>query len=325
MELTEKLITILSDGHTHSGEALGASLGVSRVAVWKRLKKLEELGLEVETKKGKGYCLVGGLDLLSPGQIKSSISSQIGDLLSQIDIFFQIESTNAWLADAANRPSIKGCVCLAEQQTAGRGRRGREWFSPFGRNIYMSVGWEFDEGAAVLEGLSLAVGVAVVRALSSNGVGGLQLKWPNDILCEGKKMAGVLIEMSGDASGACSVVVGIGLNVNMGSGGADKIDQPWTDVSSVISGNASRNKLVGSLLNELIPILADYHEHGFGRYRDEWNRLDHLSMAEVELSGFGGGLTGIARGVDKAGALQVDTAEGMQSIKGGEITLRKRV
>ena len=324
MELTEQLINILSDGATHSGEALGLSLGISRVAVWKRLKKLEEFGLEVETKKGKGYCLPGGLDLLRPLKIGDCLSNESQRHLSNVDVFFQIDSTNARLADMARTSPIKGHVCLAEQQTAGRGRRGREWYSPFGRNIYMSVGWEFEAGAAVLEGLSLAVGVALVRALASNGVAGLALKWPNDILCNGKKLAGVLIEMSGDASGACSVVVGIGLNVNMGSGVTTQIDQPWIDVASLINVNVSRNALVGSMLSELLPVLADYHERGFAIYRDEWNALDHLAMQDVELIGVAGNLTGVAHGVDATGALQVDTGEGVQLVKGGEVTLRKR-
>ena len=323
MQLTEELIAILSDGCVHSGEALGVSLGISRVAVWKRLKKIPELGLEVETIKGKGYRLPGGVDLQNSSQIYSSCSDVNREFITSIDIFFQIDSTNTWLSAQARTSNITGRVCLAEQQTAGRGRRGREWHSPFGRNIYMSVGWEFTQGAAALEGLSLAVGVALIRALSSIGVTDLALKWPNDVICSGKKLAGVLIEMSGDASGSCSVVVGIGFNVDMVSTGAPNIDQPWIDVVTALNRGVSRNLLVGLMLGELFPILRGYQECGFAQYQAEWNGLDYLAAQDVELLGAGNSVTGVGHGVDPTGALRIKTDLGMQLIKGGEVSLRK--
>lgn len=323
MQLLEKLITILSDGCIHSGEALGVSLGISRVAVWKRLKKLDELGLEIETIKGRGYRLSGGVDLQNSSQIYSHCSDVSQEFITSIDIFFQIDSTNSWLADQARTSNITGRVCLAEQQTAGRGRRGREWHSPFGRNIYMSVGWEFSQGAAALEGLSLAVGVALVRVLSSVGVKNLALKWPNDVICSGKKLAGVLLEMSGDASGSCSVVVGIGLNVDMCAESTPYIDQPWIDVTTALNADVSRNLLVGLMLSELFPILNEYQECGFARYQAEWNNLDYLAMQEVELQSVGSAAIGVGCGVDQTGALRLKTDRGVQLIKGGEVSLRK--
>lgn len=323
MQLSEELITILSDGRVHSGEALGVLLGISRVAVWKRLKKLEEFGLEVETIKGKGYCISGGVDLHEAAEIYSHCTDESRVFISNIDIFFQIDSTNSWLADKARDSCASGRVCLAEQQTAGRGRRGRAWHSPFGRNIYMSVGWNFSQGASALEGLSLAVGVALVRSLSSVGVENLALKWPNDVICNGKKLAGVLIEMSGDAAGPCSAVVGIGLNVDMGARNLREIGQPWIDVATALGRKVSRNQLVGSMLSELVPILTEYQRSGFARYQDEWNKLDHLAMQDVELVGAGDEVSGVGYGVDETGAFRVKTESGIQLIRGGEISLRR--
>ena len=320
---TEELVKILSDGCIHSGEALGASLGVSRVAVWKRLKKLDDIGIEVETIKGKGYRLGSPLDLLDGPTIRSHFDVRCDHCISAIEIFFQIESTNTWLLERSRDSGINGVVCLAEQQVAGRGRRGREWVSPFGRNIYMSIGWEFAQGAAVLEGLSLAVGVAMVRALSSVGVQQLALKWPNDLISSGKKLAGILLEMSGDASGSCSVVIGIGLNVDMQPADANKIDQPWTDVASVLGSTVSRNLLIGRILKELIPILGGYQEVGFSHYQAEWNQCDYLLGQPVELNGMREAISGVARGVDASGALIVDTESGAKYIKGGEVSVRK--
>lgn len=321
----EELISILADGSIHSGEALGVSLGISRVAVWKRLKKLDDIGVEVETIKGKGYRLVDSLELLSADRINELSRENTRTFISEIEIFFQINSTNTWLIERVRSAGINGVVCLAEQQTAGRGRRGRQWHSPFGRNIYMSVGWEFSQGAAALEGLSLAVGVAMARALSSAGVSGLALKWPNDLLCHGKKLAGVLLEMSGDASGSCSVVVGIGLNVDMKSEQGDNIDQPWVDVASAVGSGVSRNLLLATILDELLPLLASYQDQGFSRYQQEWNSLDALSGQLVELHGpVTSSLDGIAQGVDDTGALRIKTSAGIRLIKGGEVSLRKR-
>jgi BirA family biotin operon repressor/biotin-[acetyl-CoA-carboxylase] ligase len=215
-------------------------------------------------------------------------------------------------------------VISAEQQTAGRGRRGRAWVSPFARNLYLSVAWQYHQGAAVLEGLSLAVGVAVARALVASQLPPVQLKWPNDIVSEGAKLGGVLLEMTGDAAGACQVIVGIGLNVAMPAPAAAAIDQAWTDIETL--GNAvrpGRNTLLAAVLNELLPLLAGFEQAGFAAWRDEWQALDANAGQSVVLHTGAREVAGIARGVDQRGALQLETATGMQSVYGGEISLRR--
>ncbi len=318
------LLPLLASGDVVSGQELADALGVSRTAVWKQLKKLEDLGLAIESVKGRGYRLPGGLDLLREDAVRAALSRQSADLLFDLDIHQSIGSTNAeaMAQIAAGRGS--GYVCTAEQQSAGRGRRGREWVSPYGRNLYLSAVWEYEQGAAVLEGMSLAVGVVVARALASCGVQGVQLKWPNDVLYKGAKLGGILLEMTGDPAGECQVVVGIGLNVAMPEQVAGGIDQAWTDVGR-ISGTASpgRNILLAAVIDELLPMLATFESGGFGPWRDEWLELDAFKGTEVVLHSGAQQLAGTARGVDGRGALQLETATtGVQSVFGGEISLR---
>lgn len=316
----ETLLAVLSDGEFHSGDELGSILGVSRTAIWKQLKKVEELGLTLDSVKGKGYCLVGGVELLDKKRISQSLSGRTQQLLADLELFSVIESTNTYAMEKA-AAGVSGYVCSAEQQTAGKGRRGRPWVSPYAGNIYLSTVWEFSAGAVSLEGLSLAVGVAVVDALSECGINGAQLKWPNDVLYDGKKLAGILLEMSGDPSGPCQVVVGIGLNVAMPA--AISIDQPWVDTHS-INAAVGRNQLLASILNQLLPLLSEFEQNSFSYYRERWQQLDGFAGSEVAILLGEQVVVGREAGVDKTGAVLLETEAGLRSFNGGEISLRER-
>jgi BirA family biotin operon repressor/biotin-[acetyl-CoA-carboxylase] ligase len=318
------LLPLLASGHFVSGQELADALGVSRTAVWKQLKRLSELGLHIESVKGRGYRIPGGIDLLQEGAVRSVMTPASLALLSHLDLRDSIGSTNAEAMQQISAGVAAGYVCTAEQQSAGRGRRGREWVSPYARNLYVSAVWEYSGGAAVLEGMSLAVGVAVTRALRKCNVPPVQLKWPNDVLADGAKLGGILLEMTGDAAGVCQVVVGIGLNVDMpGEQGAD-IDQSWTDVARWCRGDRpSRSALLGALLDELLPLLASFEHTGFKPWREEWQSLDAYAGQSVVLQSAGQQMAGVARGVDGRGALQLETAaSGVQSVFGGEISMR---
>jgi BirA family biotin operon repressor/biotin-[acetyl-CoA-carboxylase] ligase len=317
----QTLLSLLSDGQFHSGDELGARLGVSRTAVWKQLKKVQELGLPLQSIKGKGYCIDGGLDLLNEKLIRQHLDPEVRALITALDVEGVVDSTNA-LAMAKTGAGANGYVCTAEQQTAGRGRRGRRWHSPYASNLYLSVVWEFVGGAASLEGLSLAVGVAVVDALQQAGVVGARLKWPNDVLHESRKMSGVLLEMVGDAAGPCQVVVGVGLNVAMNPVAAKMIDQPWVDLQSVSELALSRSHILALLLNQLMPLLAGFERKGFASYRERWQQLDAYADREVALTLGQDVVVGWARGVDLNGALIVQTAAGPRTFNGGEVSLR---
>jgi BirA family transcriptional regulator, biotin operon repressor / biotin---[acetyl-CoA-carboxylase] ligase len=318
------LLPLLANGEFRSGQDLAQAMGVSRTAVWKQVNRLvADQGLTIESVRGKGYRIPGGIDLLDADQVKAGLDPRASTLLKRLEILDTVDSTNAELMRRAGQGNASGVVCTAEQQTAGRGRRGRQWISPYASNLYLSLLWEFSQGAAALEGLSLAVGVAVARALRACSVPDVQLKWPNDVLYGGAKLGGILLEMAGDTAGNCQVVIGVGLNVAMPAVAAGAIDQAWTDIRSITEQPPpGRNRVLAALLNELLPLVADFEQQGFSHWRDEWQTLDAFAGTTVVLNTGSAQFSGIARGVDERGALQLETTTGVQSVFGGEISLR---
>lgn len=318
------LLPLLASGEFQSGQNLADALGVSRTAVWKQLNKLAvETGLDIESVKGRGYRIPGGLDLLDREAIMGGLSPEAAALLSSLHLLDSVDSTNAEAMRRLDQGFGSGAVYTAEQQTAGRGRRGRHWVSPFARNIYLTLVWEFGQGASSLEGLSLAVGVAVSRALARCGLPAVQLKWPNDVLHDNRKLGGILLEMAGDAAGTCQVVAGVGLNVAMPGAAAREIDQAWTDIRTMTGREGPlRNTLLSALLSELLPLMAGFEQEGFAAWRDQWLALDAFADKPVLLDASGHLTAGTARGVDQRGALQLETTTGIQSMFGGELSLR---
>ena len=318
------LLLLLADGEFHSGQDLAAAMGVSRTAVWKQVNRLvADSVLAIESVRGKGYRVRGGIDLLDATQVTLALDGRANALMTRLEILDTVDSTNARVMRLAAQGCSTGLVCTAEQQSAGRGRRGRPWVSPYASNLYVSLLWKFTQGAAALEGLSLAVGVAVARALHTCDVPNVKLKWPNDVLYDSAKLGGILLEMNGDAAGNGWVVIGVGLNVAMPKAAAGNIDQAWTDIRT-ITGNQHRGRsgILAALLNELLPLVADFEQQGFARWRDEWQSLDALADTPVMLHAGDAPLSGIARGVNARGALQLETATGVQSVYGGEISVR---
>ncbi len=316
-----QILNLLSDGQFHSGEELGALLGVSRAAVWKHLQKLEGLGIKLLSIKGRGYCIDGGLDLLDLKTIYEhlDVSSPL-----KLSLFSQIDSTNSYLM-RHEHPNMQ--VCLSESQSAGRGRRGRVWVSPFAQNIYCSIGWGFEGGVAAIEGLSLAVGLVIVRTLQRYGIDGLELKWPNDVLYQDQKLAGVLIEMTGDPAGYCQVVIGVGINVAMTDDQTQAITQPWIDLRTLLERQnlpyISRNLLVATLINELALVLNRYGQTGFAGYCTEWQSFNAHAGQMVELRNGNFVHSGVCVGVSEVGALVLETDKGREVFHGGEISLRR--
>jgi BirA family biotin operon repressor/biotin-[acetyl-CoA-carboxylase] ligase len=314
------LLALLADGEFHSGEELGQALGVSRAAVWKQLQKLAEVGLELESVKGRGYRLPGGFHPLDASIISSHLDKSAAELLTSLDISQQTESTSTDLGARARLGAGSGAVCVAEQQTVGRGRLGRQWLSSYGRNLMFSALWEFEGGAAALEGLSLAVGLVLAEALCEMGVAEVQLKWPNDVLCRGRKVAGILLEMQGDAAGHCQVVIGVGVNVAMPDNAA--IDQAWTDLNRETGSNVDRNALLAQILGRLLPMLNHFADVGFSAYRERWQSLDFLCDRAVILHRGEQKTEGVCRGVASSGALKFEGADGLELISGGEVSVR---
>jgi len=315
------LLNCLADGEYHSGVELGHKLGVSRTAVWKSLSKLEGFGVCLEKTKGKGYRVAGGLDLLSRESVLEQLKSCSG-LLHDFYLLQSIESTNTYLmSDDSNINPSQYIVCMAERQTAGRGRRGRVWHSPYAKNIYLSLSFNLQGGSESLDGLSLALGVAVARCLSEQGVAGIGLKWPNDILVNGEKLAGILVELKGEAEQGWKVVVGLGLNVLMTGLEGSKIDQPWVSLVSLSKTQVNtRSEWGGLLIESIIATIELFRVQGFKGVKSEWDRYDALFQKPVMV--IGSNLQGECEGVDERGRLLMRVDGGLKVVNAGEVSVR---
>ncbi|MGC1511277.1 bifunctional biotin--[acetyl-CoA-carboxylase] ligase/biotin operon repressor BirA [Ketobacter sp.] len=315
------LINLLQDGEFHPGDELGSALEISRAAVWKQVQKLQDAGLDIQSVRGKGYRLAYPMEWLDGADIKQRMPGSALSLLKQLQVSILEASTNDLAMKMASDGVGSGYVCLAEQQTAGRGRRGREWVSPFGSNLYLSTVWEFYQGASQLEGLSLATGVAVAKALAGLGVDSLGLKWPNDILVSGAKLCGILLEMTGDPSGRCQVVLGVGVNHRLPRSAGQKIDQPWTRIEDVKPG-IGRNQLAASIISELLFMLDTFSRAGFAAFYEDWQSLDIYMNKSVVIKTGTTDVHGVARGVDSTGGLILELPDRTETFKGGELSLR---
>lgn len=317
----QDLLKLMADGEFHGGDELGIKLGVSRAAVWKQIQKLQEAGLDVHSIRGKGYRLAFPMEWLDSGQILAEMDAAARPLVRCLDVETLATSTNDIALAKAAQGVGSGYICMAEQQTSGRGRRGRHWVSPFGSNFYASVVWEFHQGAAQLEGLSLATGVAVANALRRLGVTDIGLKWPNDLLVAGAKLSGILLEMTGDPAGRCQVVLGVGINHRLPPSAAHSIDQAWIRLEDIQPG-IGRNALASMVLSELVSMLNLFAREGFSAFQQQWLALDTYADREVVIKTGAADIFGVARGVDSTGGLILESAGKTQVIKGGELSLR---
>jgi BirA family biotin operon repressor/biotin-[acetyl-CoA-carboxylase] ligase len=316
------LLDLLGDHRVHSGESLAQQLGVSRTAVWKQIRKVVAEGIEVKTIRGQGYQLVTALDLLDQRKIVENLAKENAERVELV-VLKEVGSTNAEVARKLLAPGSAMPVVLADAQTEGRGRRGRNWSSPKGQNLYMSMGLTLRGGFEGLSGLSLVLGVAVVRALNALGVTGAGLKWPNDLYAGGKKFGGILVEIQGELQeGQVQVIAGLGINVHMTE--ATDVDQPWTSLARYWPDHAwVRNELAATVINEVAAVMEQFENGGFSAFRDEWQ--GHDIFLGQPLSAKDGTLSGIGAGVDVGGNYQLDTATGRVSVMAGDISLRVSV
>jgi len=311
------LLKLLKDGRFHSGEALGAALGISRSAVWKQLQQLQaELDLTIHKVRGRGYQLAHPLLLLDADEIRSDVRSPAWP----VHVFECIDSTNAKALEMVGAGEQAPFVVLAEKQSAGRGRRGRVWSSPYADNVYYSLLLRIEGGMRQLEGLSLVVGLAVLDALSEQGVKGAGLKWPNDVLVGSRKLAGILLELVGDPADVCHVVLGIGINVNMRTSAA--IDQQWTSLWLETGEQHDRNRLVSSLNRHLEAYLHQHAAGGFSALQAQWEQRHLWQGKNVVLIAGNQHIEGQVLGVDRQGALRLSVGGVEKSFNGGELSLR---
>lgn len=309
-----RLIGILADGAFHSGEQLGEMLGMSRAAINKHMQTIREWGLDVFTVPGKGYSLPAPIQLLDEQAILRYLPA------GQVAVLPVVDSTNQYLLDRITELK-SGDACVAEYQQAGRGRRGRQWVSPFGANLYLSMFWRLEQGPAAAMGLSLVVGIVMAEVLHKLGAEQVRVKWPNDLYLNDKKLAGILVELTGKTGDAAQLVIGAGINLTMRESTTNVISQDWINLqeAGVI---IDRNKLTAELLSELRLAVIKFENEGLSAFISRWREMDNYLDRPVKLIIGNQEIFGIARGIDQQGALLLEQDGNVKPYIGGEISLR---
>lgn len=315
------LLQLLADGKSHSGEGLGEALGISRAGVWKQVKSLRQQGIEVDSVAGEGYCLPVPLELLDADKLEQQLCAGY----PHTRLYYQpvLDSTNQMLREHIDSQGLQfPAVATTEMQLQGRGRRGRSWQAGFAQGVLLSVAMRVPCSAVQLGGLSLACGVEVAHALQSLGVTDVQLKWPNDLLLNGEKLGGILIELSGETEGPCDVVVGLGLNVASAPAASD-LDK--TGLLPACLPGLSRNDLLQACSLALCQVLSGYAGKGFVAWQADWQALNAHQGQEVAIQQASGDVYGVCLGVDDQGALLLKTQAGEQTVFAGDLSLRGAV
>ncbi|MHB8425217.1 MAG: bifunctional biotin--[acetyl-CoA-carboxylase] ligase/biotin operon repressor BirA [Gammaproteobacteria bacterium] len=319
---THAILRALADGQFQSGEQLAWRLDITRAAVWKHVRQLTTLGLEVVSVPGRGYRLARPIELLDDMRLRALLAPACREGLCSLTVLDTVGSTNTWLM---SQPGDFPAVCLAELQTAGRGRRGRQWISPFAANLYLSLGWQFDDLPPGFTALGMVAAISVVRALHRLHLDGIAIKWPNDLMAADRKLGGILVDMQGEPSGRVRTVTGIGVNVRMPDAAAACIDQPWTDLARLThDALPDRDRLAAALIEELMTALQLFTVQGFAAFAAEWRALDCTAGRAVNLKYQRQTIHGTALGVDQDGALLLHTESGTHRFVSGDISLRMR-
>lgn len=316
-----KVLRLLADGGFHSGETLARALGISRASVWHAVRSLRDYGFDVYSVRGRGYRLAAPVSLLDRDYVLDSLGRDAAGV--SLEILDEATSTNTLLMARAQAGAPGGTVIAAELQTAGRGRMGRAWHADIGGALTFSLLWRFSQGAGFLSGLSLAAGVAVLRALHRLGANEVGLKWPNDVVARDGKLAGILIEMQGDMLGPSAAVIGIGVNVRMADTARARIDQAVSDLETACGRVLDRNTVLARLLGELCQALTQFARDGLAPFRAEWqshhvyqDKTVSLLLPDARRE------QGVARGIAEDGALLIETRAGVQRCHSGEVSLR---
>lgn len=316
-----EIIALLADGKSRSGQEIGDLLKITRSAVWKIMHKLSELGIPVERHQGKGYRFTRPVQMLDKDLIWSKLSPEIQCHIPTFELVDTLASTNNYMLEQIKAGKPSGSLVLCEHQTAGRGRLGRTWHSPYAANIYFALYWHFDKDTSELSGLSQVVSVAVLKSLQQNNVPNLCLKWPNDIYHRDKKLAGVLIDMIGESHSATDTVIGVGVNISMHTK-ENVIDQPWTDIHTITDKFPDRNQIIMALIESIYCDLLEFSKNGFESFAKRWSEQDCLANKPVIAINGKQTIEGVAKGVGSLGELLIETAEGLVPFLNGSVKLR---
>ncbi len=311
-----RILTLLAPGNIVSGGRLAEACGVSREAVWKHIESLRSRGVSVEAVRSRGYRIQGGLCLLNRQAIGKHLLKPV-----TLTLLEEVASTNSWLLRRLGYSMLAPHVCISEQQSAGRGTKGRAWLSPYGTNVYCSLYWRFECAPYELEGLSPAIAIALVNALGQAGVKGVMIKWPNDLHMAGGKLGGLLVDISAEANGPCDVIIGFGLNMGMPDTLRSMIDQPVADILDIEGMDSDRNAMAACVINGLTGGCEDFAAHGFAYFSQQWEALDLARYRPVRLMIAGRSIVGIAHGVNERGMLRIRTNNRFEEFASGEVSM----
>lgn len=323
-------MALLADGQLHPGPELAAELGISRAAVWKQIRQLDGLGIEVRALPGKGYQLAVPVDLLSVDAIAEDLKPEDRDRLMSLDVHWLLDSTSDELLRQPRVEPGRARVCLAEYQSGGRGRRGRRWFAGAGEGLCLSVAWCFPQAPASLSCLGLAVGIGVLRALRRAGAEEAQLKWPNDIVLSGRKLAGILVDVQGEAGGPLQIVAGVGVNYALNPATISSVEaagglrpaslhETLSDAGDSLPG---RSRVAAGLIDAILEVLREFAVHGFQTLAGEWQAADCLQGHPVTVLVDQGAVAGIASGISGDGQLRVLVDGRIREFMTGDVSVR---
>jgi BirA family transcriptional regulator, biotin operon repressor / biotin---[acetyl-CoA-carboxylase] ligase len=317
-----ELLKILADGEMHSGQFLAETIGVSRTAIWKQLKKIRETNVEITSVRGQGYQLAQPLELLDENTIIEHLRPDIQNQLTSLRLYYKTTSTNKILLDRMDDKTINGHVVIAEYQSEGRGRGGNKWLSGLGAGLYLSLGWHFDHLPKTFSALSLATGVVLAKCIEQVCGAIIQLKWPNDLVYDLSKLGGILIESRGQHAGMADVVIGIGINVKLSHRLSAQIPQATADLTGISGYQPSRNLLAGVIINNVIDLLTNYPNQGFDYYIDKWRELDICRGKQALLQFANKKIEGTVVDIDEQGNLLMSIAGKVVRYSSGDLSLR---
>ncbi len=317
-----KIVNILNDTQFHAGDEIGNKLGITRSAIWKAIKKLNKYQIKVTSIKGKGYAMQEPLVLLDDKKIKQVLDPAIKKDID-LTLLETTDSTNNYLKKISSKNRFK--ICLAEHLTQARGRFQRAWHAPFGQNIYLSCQYRFAKDLSELAGLSLVIGLAIIKTLHEFGLNNkIMIKWPNDILWQRRKLAGTLIEVSAETHGHCEAMIGIGLNVNMLDADNDVVSQPWASLRQIQNKYFDRNVVVAALINHLVNYIQQFELHGLAHFMEEWNASDCLLGQSVTIINGKEEVQGLAQGINEQGHLLLKLPNGRtHAFSSGDASVKK--